>query len=31
MPIGDIVILVFVVLCVGWVAVAAIRSKRSTS
>jgi hypothetical protein len=29
MPVGDIVVLVLVVLCVGWVAVAAIRSKAS--
>ncbi len=28
MPIGDILVLVLVALSVGWVAVAAIRSKR---
>ena len=29
MPVGDIIVLVLVALSVGWVAVAAIRSKRS--
>jgi len=31
MPIGDILVLVLVLLSVGWVAVAAIRSRRGTS
>jgi hypothetical protein len=31
MPIGDVVVLVFVSVAVGWVAVAAIRSNRRES
>jgi hypothetical protein len=31
MSIGDIIVLVLVLLSVGWVAVAAIRSRRGTS
>jgi hypothetical protein len=31
MPIGDIVVLVIVLLSVGWVAIAAVRSKRRSS
>ncbi len=31
MPIGDLIVLVLVALVIGWVAVAAIRSKRRTS
>lgn len=31
MPIGDILVLVLVLLSVGWVAVAAVRSRRKTS
>jgi hypothetical protein len=31
MPIGDIIVLVLVLLSVGWVAMAAVRSRRGTS
>jgi len=31
MPIGDIIVVVLVALALGWVAVAAIRSKRGAS
>ena len=31
MPIGDIIVLVLVLLSVGWVAVAAVRSRGGTS
>jgi hypothetical protein len=30
MPIGDIIVLVLVLLSVGWVAAAAVRSRRGT-
>jgi hypothetical protein len=31
MPIGDVSVLVLVALCIGWVAIAAIRSNRRQS